>query len=398
MSIQSMREERTAKAREYRNILDQNSGKLSDEVKAKLDNIEDEISNLDESIARHEKAMAMAAENVAAEAAADKLDFKARGDGDPHAAIFAKWLRGGDRALSQDDWKIVNTMSTTTDAEGGYTVPTTVATSIIDSLKAFGGMRDAATVITTSDGTPLNYPTSDGTSEVGELLAQNAAASDGDVSFGVVPLPVYKFSSKVVTVPIELLQDTAVQLEAFIRSRISTRLARAMNTYFTTGTGSSQPSGIITGLSAGKTGATGQTVTVLYDDLVDLEHSIDPAYRKLGSRWMFHDTTLKAIKKLKDSEGRPLWLPDVAGSAPATILGYEYVVNQDVAVMASSAKSILFGRLAAYTIRDAMAVEMYRFTDSAYAKKGQVGFLAMCRSGGVNTDTKAIKFYQNAAS
>lgn len=398
MSIQRMREERTAKAREYRNILDQNPGKLPAEASAKLDTLEGEINALDESIARHEKALAMAAEADATDIAADVMARKAKDDNNPRAAIFDKWLRGGDRALSQEDWQVLNTMSTTTPSEGGYTVPTEVATSIIDALKAFGGMRDAATIIPTSGGAPINFPTSDGTSEVGELLAQNTAAADADISFGVVGLPVYKFSSKVVTVPIELLQDTVVPIEPFVRGRLATRLARAMNIYFTTGTGSSQPSGIVTGLSAGKTGTTGQTISVTYDDLVDLVHSVDPAYRKLGSKWMFHDTTLKALKKIKDTQGRPLWLPDVAGGDPSTILDYEFVINQDVAVMAANAKSILFGNLASYVIRDAMDVEMMRFTDSAYAKKGQVGFLAMCRSGGVNTDVNAIKFYQNSAS
>ncbi|AAS95978.1 phage major capsid protein [Nitratidesulfovibrio vulgaris] len=398
MSIQSLREERTAKAREYRNILDQNPGKLPDDIKTKLDALAADITDLDEAIARHEKAVALAADACIISDVTDAAARKAKDTANPAAAIYAKWLRGGDRALSEDDFRVLNTMSTTTDSEGGYTVPRETATSIIEALKAFGGMRDVATIITTASGAPLNYPTSDGTSEEGEIVDQNAAASDADASFGTVGLPVYKFSSKTIAVPIELLQDSGVDIEAFIRSRIATRVARIQNRMFTLGTGTGQPSGILKDISAGKVGATGQAATVTYDDLVDLEHSVDPAYRALGARWMFHDLTLKAVKKLKDGDGRPLWMPDVAGSAPATILGYGYAINQNMAVMAANAKSILFGHLKAYTIRDAMSVEMYRFTDSAFMKKGQIGFLAFCRSGGVNTDTNAIKFYQNSAT
>lgn len=397
MSIQKLRDERTVKAREYRNLLEQNPGTLSAEVVAKLDGLEAEISSLDVSIDKHEKALNMAATKVADEAVADALGKKSGKAA--YDAVFNKWLRDGEKALTAEDMQIVrNTMSTTTGSQGGYAVPSEIAKSIIDALKAFGGMRDAATIIRTSSGASLNFPTSDGTAETGELLDQNIAATAADPTFNTVPLPVYKFSSKSVAVPIELLQDADVDIESFIRMRLATRLGRITNTYFTTGTGTNQPSGIVTGLSAGKTGTTGQTTSVIYDDLVDLEHSVDPAYRKLGCKWMMHDTSLKVIKKLKDSQNRPLWMPDVAKGAPATILDYEYIINQDVAQMAANAKSILFGKLDAYTIRDAMDIQMFRFEDSGFMLKGQIGFLALMRSGGVNTDTSAIKYYANSAT
>jgi len=109
---------------------------------------------------------------------------------------------------------------------------------------------------------------------------------------------------------------------------------------------------------------------------------------------MFSDAALKVIKKLLDSQNRPLWLPDVAGNAPATILGYGYQINQDVAVPAASAKSIVFGDLSKYVIRDVMALTYYRFDESC-----QVGFLAFLRSGGNYMDVGgAVKVYQHPAS
>lgn len=397
-SIQNLREERTAKAREYRNLLDKNPGKLPEDVTAKLDGLESDITALDESIARHEKALKLEAEALAREAAEDAAKGK---DQSSPQAVFAKWLRGGDKAMSAEDWQVVrNTMSTTTDSQGGYTVPTETARDILDALKAFGGMREAATVISTASGNSMEWPTSDGTAETGEIVAQNEAATDADPTFGVKTLPVYKFSSKVVTVPIELLQDTGVNLEAFIRSRLVERLGRITNTKFTVGTGSGEPYGIVAGISLGKAGASGQTATLIYDDLVDLEHSVDPAYRMgAGCKWMFNDSTLKALKKLKDGESRPIWQPDISAKVPASILNYGYIINQDVAAMSASAKSVLFGDLSKYVIRDAMSITFYRFTDSAYAKKGQVGFLAFLRSGGNFMDVGgAVKYFQNAAS
>ena len=392
MSIQSLREERTAKAREYRNILDNNSGPLSDEVKTKLDELEACITGIEDRIAREQRVLDLEAEKVAVEAVAERTKT-------PTKDLFSKWLRNGDRGMTSEDWQAIrNTMSTTTPAEGGYTVATEVATYVMDAMKAFGGMRQVATILRTDQGNPMTWPTSDGTTEVGEILAENASATDLDVSFNTKNLPVYKYSSKVVTVPIELLQDSNVDIEAFVRARIAQRLGRITNTHFTTGDGSSKPTGIIAAASVGKTGASGQTTTVTYADLVDLEHSVDPAYR-VNCKWMFHDTTLKALKKILDSQNRPLWLPGISVKEPDTILGYTYQINQDVATMAASAKSLAFGDLSKYVIRDVMAMTYYRFDDSAYAKKGQVGFLAFLRSGGNFMDVGgAVKLYQNAAS
>ena len=392
MSIQSLREERTAKAREYRNILDNFSGPLSDEVKTKLDGLEADITGIEDRIAREQKVLDLEAEKMAVEAVAERTKT-------PSKDLFSKWLRNGDRGMTSEDWQTIrNTMSTTTSSEGGYTVATEVATYVMEAMKAFGGMRQVATILRTDQGNPMTWPTSDGTTEVGEILAENASATDLDVSFNTKNLPVYKYSSKVVTVPIELLQDSNVDIEAFVRARISQRLGRITNTHFTTGDGSSKPTGLIAAASVGKTGASGQTTTVTYADLVDLEHSIDPAYR-VNCKWMFNDGTLKALKKILDSQNRPLWLPGITVKEPDTILGYPYQINQDVAVMAASDKSIAFGDLSKYVIRDVMAMTYYRFDDSAYAKKGQVGFLAFLRSGGNFMDVGgAVKLYQNAAS
>lgn len=393
MSIQSLREQRTAQAREYRNLLDKNSGPLSDEVRTQLDGLESSITAIEDRIQREQRILDIEAEKIVNEMVTEKVKEHFP------KAMFDKWLRGGDRALSAEDWtSIRNTMSTTTPGEGGYTVATEVATYVMDAMKAFGGMRNVATTIRTDQGNPMTWPTSDGTTEVGEILAENAAATDADITFGTKNLPVYKYSSKVVTVPIELLQDSNVDIEAFVRARIAQRLGRITNTHFTTGTGSGQPLGIIAAASVGKTGTSGQTTSVIYADLVDLEHSIDPAYR-VNCKWMFNDSTLKSLKKILDSQNRPLWLPGVATKEPDTILGYTYQINQDVATMAANAKSIAFGDFSKYVIRDVMAMTYYRFDDSAYAKKGQVGFLAFLRSGGNFMDVGgAVKLFQNPAS
>lgn len=347
---------------------------------------------------------------LTAEQAGEEADAAAHNARNKNPAIaksrqlFAKWLKGGDKAMSAQDWADIRaTMSTTTGSEGGYTVQTDIAKTVADALKQYGGVRSVATVIQTEMGNPMSFPTSDGTSEVGEQVAENTAAAAADPVFGTKALDVYKFSSKVIAVPVELLQDSSVDIEAFVLKRITDRLGRITNLRFTTGSGSSQPNGVVTAASAGKVGASGQTTTIIYEDLIDLVHSVDPAYRASGQcGFMMKDSTLRDIRKLKDDTGRPVFMPGYDGLAdamPDTILGFPVTINQDMAAMAASAKSVLFGDFSRYYVRDVLQNTLHRFEDSAYAKLGQVGFLAWARSGGNLIDVGgAIKYYQNPAS
>lgn len=366
----------------------------------KYDQLISELNDIDAAIGREQAALNLLADEKADAKIIEAKEKRVRNAG---RDLFAKWLKDGDKGMTAQDWADIRaTMSTTTTTQGGYTVPTEVYGAVLDVLKAYGGVREVATVIETESGNPINYPTSDGTSETGELIAENTTATGADPSFGVVTLSTYKFSSKIVAIPFELLQDAAVDMEAFIAKRLGERLGRSLNAYFTTGTGSSQPQGVVTASTAGKTGTTGQTTTVIFDDLVDLIHSIDPAYRNDSCRFMMNDASLKVIRKLKDSQNRPVFIPGwdgLGGKMPDTLLGYGVTINQDVATMAANAKSILFGDFSRYTIRDVMGMTLFRFDDSAYAKLGQVGFLAWMRSGGVMTDGGAPwKHYANSAT
>jgi HK97 family phage major capsid protein len=403
--MQALRERLAALSKDLKALNENNPGdKWTPDCQAKYDAGMAEYDTVKNELARHQALLDKFTTDALDASVNDAADRLVRKDKSPMAALHAKWLRGGDNALNAGDWATIRaTMSTTTGSEGGYTVATEIAKIVADALKAYGGVRDVATVMQTAQGNPMSFSTSDGTSETGEQVDENAEASDDDIDFGTVPVNCYKYSSKVVPAPIELLQDSSVDIEAFINQRLVNRLGRITNTRFTTGSGTSQPKGVVTAAAAGKVGASGQTTTVIVDDLIDLEHSVDPAYRKLGKcSFMMHDATFKAVKKLKDSTGRPIFFPGYQGlgeAAPDTILGYPVTINQDMAVMAASAKSILFGDFTFYYVRDALSMQMHRFTDSAYAKKGQVGFLMFARCGGNLVDVGgAIKYYQNAAS
>lgn len=402
-SIQALRERRNALAKTASDFLNLHNEKWNaSEHAPQYDAMLDDIDNLDGQISR----INAANDRLAKEALDDQLisaHTKIPG-GKTNSDVFAKWIRGGDQAITAAEWVDIRaTMSTTTGSEGGYTVQTDIAKTIVEALKATGGMREVATVLQTSMGNAINYPNSDGTSEEGEILGENQLSADSDPELGSTTISVYKYGSKVVAIPLELLMDSAIDIEAFVRQRLISRIARITNKHFTIGTGTGQPRGIVTSATSGKVGASGQTATITYDDLVDLQHSVNRAYRDLGASFMMSDAAVKVIRKLKDDQSRPIFVPGyetgVPGGIPDTLLGDRLVINDDIPAMAANAKSVVYGSLKSYLIRDVMSYNLMRFDDSAYAKKGQVGFLMFSRNGGGLPDVGgAVKYYQNSAS
>lgn len=411
MSIQALREQRAAKAKSLHELANKAPADWNGAVDGPVcDTLQAEVQDLDERIKRINASNALLASTALTESVIVAGERVGKDQKSQASALYAKWLRAGTEGLNAEDRaKIVATMSVGTPSQGGYTVQTEVAQAVLDALKAFGGMRSVSNIIQTAMGNPMNFPTSDGRSEVGEIVAENTTAAALDITFGTIGLNPYKFSSKIVTVPWELLQDSSVDVESFVRARLVTRLGRITNNKFTVGSGTSEPTGIVTAATIGVTGETGNTVNITYDSLTDMQHSIDPAYRQLNNTgWMMHDDTVRIIRKIKDAQNRPLFIPGYEdslpvsgtnGGAPDSLLGRPITVNQDMPVMAANAKSILHGDFSFYTIRDVMQVEMFRFTDSPYASKGQVGFLAWMRSGGNLVDVGgAVKAYANSAT
>lgn len=400
MSIQNLRERLGALKKDARNLLEnKGSATWTKEEQTKFDELMDEAERVENQIEAAQRLMDDDAED-------SFRDVKNKDKGkkvDPATAAFENYLRKMSNRLTPQELEAIrNTMSTTTGSEGGYTVQPIVASTLIEALKDYGAMRRLAGRIVTTNGSDLSYPSTDGTSEEGEIVAQNASASDADVSFGTVPLNTYKFSSKVVTVPIELLQDSNIDVVALVNSRLRERIGRIQNRLFTVGTGSSQPFGLTVAASVGKIGGTGQTLTVTYDDLVDVQDSIDPAYQVDGLKWQFAQAVRRVVRKIKDTAGRPIWTPSydegMSASRPDYLLGNPVEINNHMPVPAANAKSISFGDHSKYIVRDAMEVTIFRFEDSAYLKKGQVGFLAWSRAGGNLLDTNGTKTYQHSAT
>jgi HK97 family phage major capsid protein len=288
-------------------------------------------------------------------------------------------------ARDVEAWEKRAAMGVASGSIGLYTAPDSPMGALERALLAFGGMRQVATVFRTASGTDMPFPTNNDTSNKGAILAENTQVSEVDPTFGQLVLNSFKYSSKLVLIARELLQDSAVNIPELIGNLLGQRIGRIQNDHFTTGDASSKPNGVVTAATSSSI-TTAAAATITYDNLVDLIHVLDPEYRQ-NARFMFNDAALKIIKKIKvlqysgDTVGAPLWTPGLVASQPDTILGFPYVINQSVAAPGAGTKSVVFGDFSKYLIRDVSDVRLVRM-DERYADYDQVGFTAFLRSDG----------------
>jgi HK97 family phage major capsid protein len=367
----------------------------SDELKSEIDRIETLLRTEEELEARQELAAAEAGVTVDQHLATEAVEME----------DFRSYCVGGLSGLSEEararhiaraatlDPEIRATMSTGTGSEGGYVIPEGFQNKLeIAALQYAGGMIDPAvvTVLRTATGNPLPMPTSDDTSNTGERLADNAQATAQDVAFGQVLLEAFIYSSKIVKVPVALMQDSAFDLNSFLAGRLGERIGRIWNTELTVGAGTAGiPNGIVTASTLGKTLAGAAAVTEL--ELIDLEHSVDPAYRENG-RYMFSDAVLALLRKLVDGDSRPVFQAGMASGSYDTIHGYPFTINQSVPAPTTGLKSIIFGDLSKYHTRIALNMTLLRLVER-YADYLQIGFLAFARADGdlLDAGTNPVK-------
>lgn len=407
--IKDLREERAKLVLDAQVLLKKDA--LSKEDEAKFDAMMADADSISANLARFERVQAAERElstRVEQRAGREGLavsDVKVNDE--QEAKIFNKWLRGGMMDLTQQEQRFMQersapiiqaAQSVGTTTGGGFLVPQGFSDRLEIALKFYSGMLQNSETITTDSGNDIPWPTVNDTTQVGAILAENATITAQDITFASVTLKAYMYTSKLIAVSLQLMQDSFLNIDNLIADLAGQRLGRIWNTHLTTGTGTAQPNGVVTAAASGKVGLVGQTVSVIYDDLIDLVHSVDPSYR-MGSKFMTSDSSIKVIRKLKDSQGRPLWEPSVQAGQPDILLGYPVVINNDVAVMAANAKSILFGDFSKYKVRRVRATQLMRLNER-YADALQVGFFAFARMDGnlIDAGTNPIKFYANSAT
>lgn len=318
-------------------------------------------------------------------------------------AAFSQFIRRGIDKLPEEERGLVaarweeRAEGVATGSAGGYLVPQGFWDNLVIAMKSFGGLLNEVGTITTSTGNPLPWPGADDTANVGAILGENTQVSQQDIAFTTQTLNAYTYTSKLILVSLQLMQDSVFDVDSFVTGRLAERIARIQAQHIVSGTGSGQPQGIVTGTTNTTTLATGATTTLGsgttgYDSLITLIHSVDPAYRQLAdTKFVVHDSFTAAVRKIKDTQGRPLWQPDyLAGGDRDTILGYPVTIDQSLATLAASSTSALFGNFKrGYIWRNVLGLQMLRLTER-YADYLQVGFLGFMRGDGRVNDQKAI--------
>lgn len=388
MTIRELREKSLKIANEARALLDTFSTENSAEKSVEFDKM---MAESDELATRATKLENIEARNREfAEVATPVRDSDVRSTdnrGETADANFTRYLRG---ELSGRE---LRALGVNDNAKGGFTVPKTFSDKVISSLQSRGPMLDPSVVnyLATDGGNPIFFPIFNDTAKA-VIVGENTQIGQDDLSFGQAQLGAYKYTSKIVLVSRELLEDSAVDVAQLVSNAVAERIARGVNEHLTIGTGTNQPQGIVTAATVGKT--TAATAGIAADELIDLQHSIDPAYRGTA-RFMVNDTVVSAVRKLKDSTGAYIWQAGMSQGVPETILGRPFIVNPDMPAIATGAKSVLFGDFSTYTVRQARGIEVRRL-DERYADSDQVAFVALARLDGLLLDMGAVRALKQA--
>ncbi|MBY5614101.1 phage major capsid protein [Rhizobium leguminosarum] len=424
MTLTELQDKRGRLVTEARAALDEikkNSDEArSAELEKRHDDIMAEFDRVERNIKREEDQSALEA-RFNARQEEERAKKRPGADGEDRAAgsesgekaeyreVFFKFLASGAelsnldaeertvlRAGVQDIEKRIQTGGTNT--AGGYTVPVELQNMLVRTMKAWGPMYDGDIIseLVTTAGNQLPIPTTDDTSKTGVQGTEGTALTDdgsADAVFGQKQLEAYDFNTKFVKFSWQLAQDSIFSMETLLADLLGERLGRLANAQLTTGTGSSAPNGIVTAATLGKTAASATAIAA--DEIIDLSHAVDPAYRispKVG--FMFNDLTLAAIRKLKDGQGNYLWaMGNVKEGVPGTLLGYRYSINQAMANIATGNKTIIFGDLGKYWVRKVGSPVIGVLRERFWPDLGIAGLI---RFDGELLDTAAVKYLAQA--
>jgi HK97 family phage major capsid protein len=310
-------------------------------------------------------------------------------------------LRYGDHAWSTGDGarqaqrEVRVGLDVATAGAGIETIPEGFMYALEKKTLAYGSVRQVAKHVQTATGNSLPWPVVSDTGNVAAILAEaTTIGTSVDPTFSAITLLAYKLSSKPVFVSNEILQDSAFNLASELAELIGIRFGRGENVYFTTGTNSSQPQGVVVAAGTGVTSAAAAAFTA--DELIALVHSLDPSYRALPSTgFMMKDDVVSYVRKFKDANGQNLWQPGMQLGVPDRLYGFPVIVNQQMTGLTSgvpvtATKHVLFGAFEKYLVRDAGGVRMYHLTER-YRDVDQDCFVAFKRIDGRALNADAFK-------
>lgn len=393
MTILELREKRAKAWEAAKAFLDSHrneKGVLSAEDDASYSRMEQEITDLGKEISRLERQEAFEKElsqpvnmPLTGRPAAGSMGKEKTGRAsDEYQTNFWNMMRSK-TPMPQ----VVNALQIGTDSEGGYLVPDEYERTLVEALEEENVFRQLAKVIRTSSGDrKIPVVATKGTAS---WIDEEGAYLESDDSFGQVSIGAYKVGT-MIKVSEELLNDSVFDLEAYISREFARRIGAKEEEAFFTGDGSGKPLGVLATTGGAETGVTAASATAITaDELIDLFYSLKASYRR-NAVWVLNDSTIKAIRKLKDNQGQYLWQPSLTAGAPDLLLGKPVRTSAYMPAIAADAKSVAFGDFSYYWIADRQGRSFKRLNE-LYAATGQVGFLASQRVDGKLVLPEAIK-------
>ena len=283
--------------------------------------------------------------------------------------------------------QILNALQEGTDSEGGFLVPDEFEHTLIQSLEEENIFRKLAHVITTSTGDrKIPVVASKGSAS---WVDEEGTINDSDDAFTQVSIGAYKLGT-IIKVSNELLNDSVFNLEAYISKEFGRRIGTKEEDAFFNGNGVGKPVGIFNATGGAQTGITTASATeIKADEIIDLFYSLKASYRKKAV-WIVNDSTIKAIRKLKDANGNYLWQPALTSGTPDTLLGRPVYTSSYIPTIAAGAKTIAFGDFSYYWIADRQGRNFKKLSE-LYAATDQTGFVATQRVDGKLILPEAIK-------
>ncbi len=399
MTILELREKRAKAWEAAKAFLDSHrtdKGVLSAEDDAAYSRMEQEITDLGKEISRMERLEALDAQMkkpvnqpLTGKPMSGRTIERIGRASDEYRTSFWDMMRSKAPLPS-----VVNALQEGTDSEGGYLVPDEYERTLVEALEEENMFRQLAKVIRTSSGDrKIPVVATKGTAS---WIDEEGAYTESDDSFGQVSIGAYKVGT-MIKVSEELLNDSVFDLESYIAKEFARRIGAKEEDAFFTGDGSGKPLGILAATGGAETGVTAASSTaVTADELMDLFYSLKSPYRKKAV-WVLNDSTIKAVRKLKDSTGQYLWQPSLVAGTPDTLLGRPMKTSAYMPVIAAGAKTIAFGDFSYYWIADRQGRSFKRLNE-LYAANGQVGFLGFQRVDGKLVLSEAVKVLAQKAS
>ena len=385
VELRQKRSELWEKAKLFLDNAKRNGDVLSADDRATYEKMEQEIVGLGKEIGIIERREALDLEMSKPTSAPistnpnTKTEEKTGRSSDEYKKSFWQAMRN-----KKNPYEAVNALQIGTDSEGGYLVPDEYESTLIEKLHDENIIRQYATVIKSSNG-DKKIPVVAGYGEA-TWTDEEAAYTESDDSFGVITLGAHKLTS-IIKVSEELLNDSVFDLEQYISKEFVRRMAAAEENAFINGTGTGRPTGILQTAETGKTTAAAAAITA--DEVIDLYHSLRSPYRK-NAVFIANDSTVKAIRQLKDSNGMYLWQPGLKEGQPDTLIGNRIISSAYMPEIGAGKKPILFGDISYYWIADRQGRTFQRLNE-LYAATGQVGFRTFQRVDGKLTLAETVK-------